>query len=80
MNLLKKYMNGVDIQIMNLEYYIEELETVQPVKLFMNNVITKVLLFVYIKMIKEIFLGDIPLFLGKKMTELSLQKIVLYLL
>ena len=78
MNLLKKYMNGVDIQIMN--YYIEELEMEQPVKLFMKNVITKVLLFVYIKMIKEIFLGDIPLFLGKKMTELSLQKIVLYLL
>ena len=71
-------MNGVDIQIMN--YYIEELEMELQVKLFMKNVMIKVLLYVYIKMIKEIFSEDIPLFLGKKMMVHNLRKIVLYLL
>ena len=78
MNLLIKYMSGVDI--LNMNYYIEELKMVLLVRFFMKNVTTKDPQFAYIKMIRVIFLEDMPLFLGKKMAELALQKIVLYLL
>ena len=70
-NLLKKYMNGVDIKKWN--YYIGEGETVLQVMLFIINVIIKAQQFAYIKMIRGIYSVDMLLFLGLMKTENGLK-------
>ena len=47
---------------------------------FIINVIIRVLIYVYLKMIKEIFLEDILLFLGRLIIIIILPMVVFYLL
>jgi len=67
-NFHEKYMNGVELKVWN--YYIQEVEMVCIVKIFMKNVMIKVQLLLCSGMIKEIYLEDIYLCLGKIMEDI----------